>query len=99
MGDGFPIVEVPTNAARSEEAMGSKWKFWYGDPKLGDCLFKRSRPNTGEDWSEKLAAELCHLLGLPHAHYELAQWNGQPGTISPKLLPPKTTLVHGDALP
>lgn len=92
----FPIIEVPTDAARAEEAMGSKSKFWHKDTNLGDCLFKRSRPNTGEDWSEKVAAELCHLLGLPHATYELAIWNGQLGIISPYFLPDKTDLVHGD---
>lgn len=98
MGDEFPVIEVPTDAARAEEAMGSKWKFWYDDPRLGECLFKRSRPNTGEDWSEKIAAELCHLLGLPHATYELAIWNGEWGTVSPNLLPPKTALVHGNEI-
>jgi hypothetical protein len=65
MGDFFPIIEVPSDAARAEEAMGSKSKFWYNDADFGDCLFKRSRPNTGEDWSEKVAAELCQALGLP----------------------------------
>ncbi|WP_008308656.1 Asp-tRNAAsn/Glu-tRNAGln amidotransferase B subunit [Leptolyngbya sp. PCC 6406] len=98
MSNDFPIIEVPTDAARAEEAMGSKRKFWYDDHTLGECLFKRARPNTGEDWSEKIAAELCQLLGLPHATYELAIWNGQWGTISPNLLPPKTTLVHGNEI-
>jgi hypothetical protein len=98
MSDLFPIIEVPTDAARAEEAMGSKSKFWYHDTTLGDCLFKRSRPNTGEDWSEKVAAELCQLLGLPHATYELAIWNGELGTVSPNLLPPKTALVHGNEI-
>lgn len=98
MSDIFPIIIVPIDAAHTEEAMGSKSKFWYYDTNLGDCLFKRSRPNTGEDWSEKVASELCQLLGLPHASYELAIWNGQLGTISPNLLPPKTALVHGNEI-
>lgn len=98
MSDYFPIIEVPTDAARAEEAMGSKSKFWYKDTNFGDCLFKQSRPNTGEDWSEKIAAELCKLLDLPHATYELAIWNGQRGTISPNLLPDKTALVHGNEI-
>lgn len=98
MPDDFPLIEVPLGAARDEEAMGSKRKFWYQDPALGDCLFKRSRPDTGEDWSEKIAAELCQRLGLPHASYELALWNGERGTISPNLLPAKTALVHGNEI-
>ena len=98
MSDRFPIIEVPADAARAEEAMGSKSKFWYNDTNFGDCLFKQSRPNTGEDWSEKVAAELCQLLGLPHATYELAIWNEKRGTISPNLLPDKTALVHGNEI-
>ncbi len=98
MSDRFPIIEIPTDAARAEEAMGSKSKFWYNDTNLGDCLFKRSRPNTGEDWSEKVAAELCRLLGLPPATDELAIWDGQLGTISPNLLRDKTALVHGNEI-
>ena len=92
----FPIIEVPIDAAQAEEAMGSKFKFWYRHPELGDCLFKRARPNTGEDWSEKVAAELCRLLGLPHATYELAIWNGQIGIVSPNLLPQNSDLIHGN---
>jgi hypothetical protein len=26
----------------------------------------------GEHWAEKIASELCNLLGLPHASYKLA---------------------------
>jgi hypothetical protein len=92
----FPIIEVPDNAAQAQEAMGTKFKFWYTHPDLGDCLFKRARPNTGEDWSEKIAAELCEQLGIPHATYELATWQDQPGTITPTLLSKNTDLLHGN---
>jgi hypothetical protein len=92
----FPIIYVPDDAAQAEEPMGTKFKFWYNQPDLGDCLFKCARPNTGEDWSEKVAAELCSLLGLPHAIYELATWRNASGTISPNLLPPNTALIHGN---
>lgn len=76
--------------------MGTKFKFWYRHPELGNCLFKLARPDTGEDWSEKIAAELASLLGLPHAVYELATWQGQPGIISPRFLPKNTALLHGN---
>lgn len=65
MSNQFQIIEVPDDAAESEEAMGSKFKFWFKHQDLGKCLFKQVRPNTGEDWSEKVAAELAELLGLP----------------------------------
>lgn len=92
----FPVFEIPDDAAQAEEAMGTKFKFWYQHPSLGDCLFKLARPNTGEDWSEKIAAELAQLLSLPHATYELAIWQGQHGIISPNFLPNSTTLIHGN---
>jgi hypothetical protein len=66
----FPVIEVPDDAAQKDEAMGTKFKFWFHHPELCICLFKRSRSNTGEDWSEKIAAELCGALGLPHARQE-----------------------------
>ncbi|MCY7281918.1 MAG: HipA domain-containing protein [Cyanobacteria bacterium CAN_BIN43] len=96
MKDLFPIIEIPDNAAQAEEAMGTKFKFWYQHPTLGDCLFKLARSNTGEDWSEKIAAELAQLLGLPHATYELATWQGKHGIISPSFLLENTDLIHGN---
>lgn len=101
MNKPFPIYEIADDAAQSEEAMGTKFKFWLWHPDLGDCLFKMARPGTGEDWSEKIAAELCRFLSLPHASYELATWqdtSGQrfPGTLSPSFLPPDTALLHGN---
>jgi hypothetical protein len=76
--------------------MGSKFKFWYQDESLGQCLYKEARLNTGEDWAEKLAAELAELLGLPHANYEMALWRERSGTVSPQILPPNTDLIHGN---
>lgn len=96
MSDQFPIFEVPDDAAQNTEAMGSKYKFWFQHPELGECLFKQVRPSTGEDWSEKIAAELCQILGLPCARYELATWKNDPGTISPSMLPKYANLQHGN---
>ena len=43
--------------------MGTKAKFWYlrGTEKW---LFKRCRPDTGEDWAEKLGADAEAVAGL-----------------------------------
>jgi HipA-like C-terminal domain len=93
----FPIIEVLLDAEdRTEEAMGTKEKFWFDHSELGTCLFKRSRDNTGEDWAEKIAAELCEALGLPHAKQELAIYQGVKGTISPKMLLTGQDLIHGN---
>jgi hypothetical protein len=93
----FPIIEVLLEAEdRTEEAMGTKEKFWFDHPELGTCLFKHSRDNTGEDWAEKIAAELCEALGLPHAKQELAVYQGSRGTVSPKMLLTGQDLIHGN---
>ena len=49
----FPIIEVPSGSAEIVEQLGTKAKFWYIDHLLGRSLFKRGRPNTGENWAEK----------------------------------------------
>ncbi|HSB95326.1 MAG TPA: hypothetical protein VLC91_02690 [Spongiibacteraceae bacterium] len=43
-------------------------------------LFKESRSAAGEDWSEKVAAEIGALLGISVADVELAETGrkGQP---------------------
>lgn len=97
MPEAFPIVEVPQDAPEELEAMGTKEKFWFRDRERGLCLYKKARPGTGEDWSEKIAAELCKLLGLPHADYELATlFDGSLGTISPSFLPEAGSLIPGN---
>ena len=87
MPEQFPLIEVPLDAPEADEDLGTKEKFWFRHHDLGRCLFKKARPNTGEDWAEKIAAELCELLGLPHADYELAVYNDENGIISPSFLP------------
>ncbi len=101
MTDEFPIIIVTQEAyeASSNETLGSKYKFWFYHEELGRCLYKQSRPNLGEDWAEKVASELCKLLGLPHAVYEFAStWEGACGVVSPNFLPQGGTLVHGNEL-
>lgn len=80
------------------EPMGTKRKFWYDDESLGRVLFKEVREGSGEDWSEKVASELCGIMGIPHAHYELALWNGKKGVITPTVAKNGERLVHGNEL-
>lgn len=98
MSDLFPIIEVPLDASQDIEDLGTRIKFWFYDDNLSRCLFKKARPNTGEDWAEKIATELCKLLGLPHAEQELAIYRGEKGTVSPSFLRGKWkngTLITG----
>lgn len=94
----FQIYEVEATESQALEPMGSKAKFWFEHEDLGPCLFKEARPHTGEDWSEKVAAEIAGLLGLPHAKYELAVCEGARGVITPRLTANDEELVHGNEL-
>ncbi|MEH1904034.1 MAG: HipA-like protein [Nostoc sp.] len=100
MPEQFPIIDIPLDAREANEDLGTKEKFWFRHQDLGRCLFKKARPNTGEDWAEKIAADLCQLLGLPHADYELATYNGENGIVSPSFLPPQegTILTLGNEI-
>jgi len=98
MPEQFRVIEVRDDAAHATEAMGTKPKFWYHDDDRGLCLFKEPRGNTGEDWAEKVSAELADLLGLPHAEYELALWQGRRGTISPTFVPEGGQWIPGNQL-
>ncbi|WP_298914513.1 hypothetical protein [uncultured Nostoc sp.] len=61
MPEQFPIIDVPLDALEADEDLGTKEKFWFRHQDLGRCLFKKARPNTGEDWADKIAAQLCEL--------------------------------------
>jgi hypothetical protein len=98
MSEKFRIVEIPLEAPEDSEAMGTKEKFWFHHQELGRCLYKKARQNTGEDWSEKIAAELCRLIKLPHAKYELAIFNNEKGTISPSFVPENGSLTTGNEI-
>lgn len=94
----FPVVTVLPDAPRHSETLGSKPKFWYDDPDLGLCLFKEVRPGTGEDWAEKVAEHVCRRVGLPHARYELAEWNGKRGVVTPVIKRTEERLILGNEL-
>lgn len=94
----FSIIQVPDDAAELTEQLGTKYKFWYEDEQLGRSLFKEGRPNTGENWAERLAVELALVIGLPHAYYELAAFRTRNGVVSPSFVPEGGRLVHGNEL-
>jgi len=93
----FKIFKIPDDAAFDIEQIGTRRKFWVD---LGGerYLFKEGRLNTGENWSEKIASEICKLLSIPHATYEFAIWKGMKGVISPNFVPKEARLVLGNEL-
>lgn len=57
---------------------------------------------AGEDWAEKVCAEIAHRIGLPHARYDLAQWHSPGGPVygvrSWSFCTDGGTLIHGNEL-
>jgi hypothetical protein len=94
----FNILHISAEAAEAAEYLGSKEKFWYTDPILGRSLFKVARPDTGEDWSEKVAEQLARCLDLPCAQYELAESDGRRGVVTPTIVPGDASLKLGNEL-
>lgn len=94
----YLIIEVPDDAVNLHEQLGTKPKFWFQGENSANYLFKEGRPDTGDDWSEKVASELCDLLGLPHAMYDLAVWKGRRGVVCPTFVPEGGQLIHGNEL-
>lgn len=94
----FEVIQLPENASDFPEQIGTKQKFWYRDADGRFVLFKVGRPGTGENWAEKVCAEICDLLEIPHASYELAEWRGLKGVASPTFVPEGSRLVLGNEL-
>jgi hypothetical protein len=94
----YRIIEVPPDAADSTEQLGSKPKFWFVDPRGKRFLFKEGRSGTGENWAEKVSAEICALLGIPQAPYDLAVWRGTQGVVSENFVPAGVRLIFGNEL-
>jgi hypothetical protein len=79
--------------------MGTKLKFWC-QPKGEDerWLFKYPRPDSGEHWAEKIAAEIAGCLGIAHAVVELATAGGRRGSVSKSFARRGRVLFHGNEL-
>lgn len=90
----FPVIEIDQHAEIPEQ-LGTKEKFWIRQ-KGQLRLLKFGREGTGEDWAEKVACELCGLLSLPHAHYDLARYNGRFGVLSPSIVGEGERLILGN---
>lgn len=95
----YPIITLSADVPEQLEQLGTKTKFWYHDLDGRRMLFKEGRPNTGENWAEKVCCELCRKLGIPHAEYELAVWKVvRKGVVSPTFVPKGGRLVLGNEL-
>jgi hypothetical protein len=94
----FPIITVSPDSSTQLEQLGTKEKCWFQQGKDTMFMFKVGRPNTGENWAEKVCCEIARLLGLPHAEYDLAIWGDKQGVITPSLVPDNGRLILGNEL-
>lgn len=94
----YPIIELEKDVPTQLEPLGTKTKFWFRDENGRHVLFKEGRPGTGENWAEKVCCEICRLLNIPHAEYELAKWKNRSGVITPTFVPENARLVLGNEL-
>lgn len=69
------------------EPQGTLEKFWIEDNDLGErLLFKAGRLNTCQNAAEVVGAEICEVLGIPHAYYAFANSEKLQGVLSPSFL-------------
>lgn len=95
----YPIISVDPASREDTEQLGSKPKFWVTIDGQR-WLFKEARENTGEDWAEKVAAEVAHALGIDAATVELADYVGKRGSLSLDFINKHAgeALVHGNEI-
>ena len=95
--NSYPIIEIQPEWVIAEEDMGSKPKFWYrASTDEPEWLFKYPQRNTGQHWSEKIAAELANAIGISHARVELARFQGSRGSATESFMQDDRELAHGN---
>ena len=75
----YPVLSITSNQILDDEQLGSKTKFWF-EQQGQKWLFKEARiiqhplgdVTTGEDWTEKVAADIAVLIHCDAARVELA---------------------------
>ncbi len=93
----FPMITVDPNSLVGDEQLGSKSKFWF-EHEGRRWLFKRARDNTGEDWAEKVAAEVARRVHVDAADVELANYLERRGSASLSFVGANENLVHGNEI-
>lgn len=104
----FPIFDISDQNIDDFEQMGTKSKFWYTDASTGEeFLFKSIHTQdrhgnpierNGENWAEKIACELAESLGIPHAQYDLANYQKEKGIRSKKFTIPGDNMFFANQL-
>lgn len=97
------VVEIKGNEKKyiseNVETLGSRTKEWFKNAETGESLiFKYSRENTGEHWSEVIASYIAQCLEIPHASYAFAKLKQNVGVLSPNFVPIGCQLVMGNEM-
>lgn len=95
----YRVLKIDPKDEFKTEEIGSKAKSWFHIPEenVSEWLFKRpQRESSGEHWAEKIAAEVAGLLDVPHARVELAEYQGNRGSITENIVPYNCNLIHGN---
>lgn len=95
----YPILNLDSEELIRDETLGTKTKYWFSHNNQF-WLYKEARDNTGEDWSEKIAAEFAKLLNIPAATVELSEYSMKRGCASLSFLDyeKRDVLIHGNEI-
>ena len=97
----YPVLSITSNQILDDEQLGSKAKFWF-EHNGQKWLFKEARVITGrlltgEDWTEKVAADIAALISIDAAKVELAMYQGRRGSAALNFIPADNVhLEHGN---
>ncbi len=95
----YGVEEVKPQWILEWESLGSKEKFWYHNPTdQARWLFKFPQADTGQDWAEKIAAEIAASMDVQHAIVELALYQEKRGSTTKSFAQPGTELWHGNSI-
>lgn len=101
----YPILSIAPEQVTGDEQLGTKPKFWF--EYIGSrWLFKETREIAtpqglkwaGEDWAEKVAAEIARVLGISAAEVTLAEYQGRRGCASKSFTSASQQLMHGNEI-
>ena len=85
-GADYPVIVIPSDAPEQREEAGTKTRFWFTHRDAAGerrGVFKRRRrPDSGNDWAERITCELARVLGIPAAEYDLATYERELGVVS-----------------
>lgn len=99
----FEVWDVTEWEVHSDETEGQEEKWWLIEPSTNTTwLFKppvvKNGVRQGEDWAERVSAELADSIHIPCARVQLGIRDGRRGSMSCDLKPPGWEMQSGQLL-